>query len=209
MPEVLLSTRGLICERDERLLFDGLDVEFESGRVYRVEGPNGTGKTTLLKILAGLFSSYDGSIFWHDKPLQRQREAFLEKLLFLGHLPGVKKSLTAIENLRWMCNSQDSYCSEDKLMSALQKVGLYGFEDVLCNSLSAGQHRRVALARLYVTSKPLWILDEPFTAIDKQGVQKLENLMAEHAEKGGCVILTTHHDLQIDGVVPIRLKEAV
>jgi heme exporter protein A len=114
--------------------------------------------------------------------------------LWIGHAPGIKDLLTPIENLTWLCALQQSVDSAE-LWRALEAIGLRGFEDVPCHTLSAGQKRRVALARLYLPGPALWMLDEPFTALDKQGVEQLENHLAEHCEKGGAVVLTTHHAL--------------
>jgi heme exporter protein A len=192
----LLEARALSCERDDRWLFKDLTFNAQAGEIWRILGPNGTGKTTLLRILSGLSSSFNGSIYFQQKPVQRNRQAFHAQLLYLGHQPGVKANLTAIENLRWLCGMHESV-SVDVINSALNSVGLKGFEDIPCHSLSAGQQRRVALARLFITKCPIWILDEPFTAIDKKGVSALESLLVDHAKKGGLVILTTHHDLNI------------
>lgn len=192
----MLEARAICCERDDRWLFENLAFQANGGEIWRVLGPNGTGKTTLLRILAGLSSSYEGQLFFQEQPLHKVRYEFLSHLLYLGHQPGIKANLTGIENLRWLCGMHHSV-SDQEIADALEKVGLRGFEDVPCHSLSAGQQRRVALARLFITQCPLWILDEPFTAIDKKGVAELEQLLADHAKKGGLVILTTHHDLKM------------
>jgi len=117
-------------------------------------------------------------------------------MLYVGHLAGVKATLTPEENLTWMMQLSP-HLNKLTVYQALEKVGLYGFEDVPCHSLSAGQQRRVGLARLYLSSAPLWILDEPFTALDKKGVAEKETLIAKHLDRGGAVILTTHHLLKI------------
>lgn len=198
----LLETRNLCCERDERVLFKDLNIQIMPGQVVQIEGPNGSGKTTLLRILCGLSSNYTGDIYYCDENIDDSRLEFYENLLFIGHKPGVKGILTAQENLRWFAamhsvNYQSLHESQ-AIDQALDQVGLYGFEDVPCHYLSAGQQRRVGLARLYLTASPVWILDEPFTAIDKNGVAQLENLVAKHAEKGGTVVLTTHHQLTMN-----------
>ncbi|MGC3872785.1 cytochrome c biogenesis heme-transporting ATPase CcmA [Halomonas sp. GXIMD04776] len=190
-----LEARGLTCERDDRRLFQALDLDVGPGEVLRVEGPNGSGKTTLLKILSGQLTDYGGELYWCGQPMRRARTAFLANLLYLGHSPGIKSALTPLENLAWyqaLCGERGG---DGERMAVLADVGLYGFEDVPVAQLSAGQQRRVALARLILTPRPLWVLDEPFTAIDKQGVARLEQRLLEHARSGGSVILTTHHEL--------------
>lgn len=192
---VLLSARGLTCIREERVLFEALDVNVSAGDIVQIEGPNGAGKTSLLRILAGLSQPYDGAIFFQDNAVAKQRETFHQDLLYLGHLPGVKDEMTAQENLEFnlALHGLDSQTAE----ATLAKVNLLGFEDALASHLSAGQHRRIALARLWQSQAKIWILDEPFTAIDKLGVEKLEQLFVKHADNGGCVILTTHQDLSL------------
>lgn len=191
------AVSGLRCERDERLLFRDLDFTVSNGDVLQIEGPNGSGKTTLLRILSGLTQQFDGELRWCGEPMSRAVLAFRSTLFYLGHAPAVKALLTPLENLRWSLGGEKH--TQDAMMEALREVGLYGYEDVPCFSLSAGQQRRVALARLYLTRAQLWILDEPFTAIDKSGVAALEWHISAHAQRGGGVILTTHHALQLPG----------
>lgn len=190
-----LQARNLACERDDRWLFRGLDLDIRAGEIVRVEGPNGSGKTTLLKILSGQLADYEGELFWNEQPMRKSRDAFLANLLYLGHAPGVKAALTPLENLAWYQALAGHAPSEKSRMSALEELGLVGFEDVPAAQLSAGQQRRVALARLSLTPRPLWVLDEPFTAIDRDGVAALERRLVEHARRGGCVLVTTHHEL--------------
>ena len=206
MSTPLLEVIDLFCERDERVLFEDLNFSIHPGEVLQVEGPNGSGKTTLLRILSGLSRAYEGQLRWKGQSIDDGRDDFLESLLYFGHLPGVKATLTPEENLRWYAAlhpQTDSF--SERIFDALEKVGLCGYEDVPCHSLSAGQNRRVSLARLYLSHAPLWILDEPFTAIDKRGVAAKEALIEAHADKGGSVILTTHHELLIKNLRQVSL----
>lgn len=191
--EPLLSASELTCIREDRILFEGLSFNINAGDIVQVEGPNGAGKTSLLRILAGLSVPFEGKVKFQQKSIEQNREHFHQNLLYLGHLPGVKGEMSAIENLAFnlSLHGLDAGDAEE----TLSKVNLLGFEDSLASHLSAGQHRRIALARLFKSSAPIWILDEPFTAIDKNGVKKLEELFLNHADNGGCVILTTHQDL--------------
>ncbi|WP_207062455.1 cytochrome c biogenesis heme-transporting ATPase CcmA [Motiliproteus sp. SC1-56] len=197
MSTPLLEAKDLFCERDERVLFEGLSFAIAPGEIVQVEGPNGSGKTTLLRLLSGLSCAWEGDLFWRGEPIASVRDDFFNSLLYFGHQAGIKAVLTPEENLRWY-SALHPLTDPDGISDALYEVGLYGYEDVPCHSLSAGQNRRVSLARLYLSQAPLWILDEPFTAIDKRGVAKQEALIASHAERGGTVILTTHHELGID-----------
>ena len=209
MTPPLLEVKDLFCERDERVLFEGLSFCLNPGEIIQVEGPNGSGKTTLLRILSGLSQAYEGGVLFNGQPRSSIRDEFLASLLYFGHLPGVKATLTPEENLRWYC-ALHPHTRTAGIAQALVNVGLYGYEDVPCHSLSAGQNRRVSLARLYLSNAPLWILDEPFTAIDKRGVVRKEALIARHAEQGGSVILTTHHELGIrDNLRQVSLGAAV
>ena len=191
----LLSANSLTCIREERILFEDLDFEILAGEIIQVEGPNGVGKTSLLRILAGLSSPYDGKVYFNQLPISQERENYNSNLLYIGHLPGVKGEMTAQENLAF--NLSLSGLDKTNAEEALAEVSLLGFEDALASHLSAGQHRRIALAQLWQSQVPIWILDEPFTAIDKLGVEKLEQLFIEHTKQGGCIILTTHQDLNL------------
>ncbi len=192
----LISAENLTCIREDRILFEQLNTEIQAGDIVQVEGPNGAGKTSLLRILAGLSMPFEGKVLFKNQSITANREGFHQNLLYLGHLPGVKGEMTAQENLEF--NLELHGLNKDDAEQTLEKVNLLGFEDALASHLSAGQHRRIALAKLWQSQAPIWILDEPFTAIDKLGVKKLEQLFVEHAAKGGCVILTTHQDLSLD-----------
>ncbi|MCQ4263681.1 heme ABC transporter ATP-binding protein CcmA [Stutzerimonas stutzeri] len=194
MPTPFLEAVALACERDWRLLFDKLDLRLDSGEMLQISGPNGSGKTSLLRLLAGLMQPTAGEVLLKGQPLEAQRGELARNLLWIGHAAGIKGLLTAEENLTWLCALHQP-TSRESIWKALAEVGLRGFEDVPCHTLSAGQQRRVGLARLYLSPPPLWILDEPFTALDKHGVAQLESHLATHCEQGGLVVLTTHHSL--------------
>jgi heme exporter protein A len=194
MPSPLLEAVALACERDWRMLFENLELRLAAGDMLQISGPNGSGKTSLLRLLAGLMQPTSGEVRLNGQPLAQQRTELARNLLWIGHAAGIKDLLTPEENLTWLC-ALHLPAERDAILQALESVGLRGFEDVPCHTLSAGQQRRVALARLYLAGPPLWVLDEPFTALDKQGVAQLEEHLAKHCEQGGMVVLTTHHTL--------------
>ncbi|MEM1154016.1 MAG: cytochrome c biogenesis heme-transporting ATPase CcmA [Pseudomonadota bacterium] len=186
---LLLQASNLSIERGGRELFTDLSFAVTAGEVVQIEGANGAGKTSLLRILAGLARyGFSGSV---------QRPA---SLMYLGHQPGVKALLSPRENLAWHVSGTGSH-SKQEIDAALAAVGLYGYEDVPSNTLSAGQLRRVNLARLYLTAPTLWLLDEPFTAIDRTGIAELEARMGLHAKAGGAVVLTSHQRIKMDYTV--------
>jgi heme exporter protein A len=200
----MLRVSELSCDRDDRILFHNLNYDFPEGKIIQLEGRNGSGKTTLLRILAGLYGAFSGEIFWKELPANSVKIEFNQHLLFIGHKSAIKLNLTPIENLKFLIGLQQSY-TEDDLYDALDRVGLYGFEHVLCRNLSAGQQRRVALARLYLSKASIWILDEIFTAIDKQGVLQLEQFLSEKAKSGVTIILTTHHQLSLSDYLVLNI----
>lgn len=195
MSQALLTANKLTCIREERILFDELTFDIFPGHLIQIEGPNGAGKTSLLRILAGLSRPYDGQVEFNGRPITQCREEYYENLMFIGHLAGVKGELTAEENLSFNLQMHGDHCHD--MTAALANVKLTGFEDALASHLSAGQNRRIALARLWQSDAKIWILDEPFTAIDKAGISELETLFVRHIDNGGAVILTSHQDIQI------------
>ena len=184
-------------ERDDQNIFEPISLTVDGGEILQVEGANGAGKTTLMRLLTSALQPTSGSILYQGEDIRRCRYEYLANILYIGHQPGLKMTLTAEENLLWM---SPTACSGNDIRAALAEVGLRSYEDVPCYSLSAGQHRRVALARLLVSAATIWYLDEPFTAIDKQGVAILQSLMRNHVDAGGCLLLSTHQDLALDRV---------
>ena len=192
----MLTAVDLGCERDERELFTHLDFSIGPGEVIHVQGANGSGKTTLLRILCGLNADFTGSILWHGRERREVHEEFCAGVFYLGHSPAINKTLTPLQNLRWFCASR-GFSDDAAIMQALAAFGLKGYADIPCYQMSAGQQRRVSLARLQLAPATLWILDEPFTALDRKGVAELEQRIATFAQGGGAVLLTTHHPLQL------------
>ncbi|MES2606026.1 MAG: cytochrome c biogenesis heme-transporting ATPase CcmA [Pseudomonadota bacterium] len=192
----MLTVANLDCERDERVLFAGLSFTAAPGTLLQIQGANGSGKTTLLRILSGLNSDYTGDIAWQGVPTNKARADFQQALFYLAHTPAINRTLTPLQNLRWFC-ALHGFADDAAIQTALIEHGLRGYSDIPCYQMSAGQQRRVSLARLSLTTAPLWVLDEPFTALDKQGVAELEARISKQAAKGGIVILTTHHQLQV------------
>lgn len=192
----MLEVRGLYCERDERILFKDLSFSVAPGKALQIQGSNGSGKTTLLRILCGLNSDFSGDILWQGSPVKQVRSEFCADVFYLGHAPAINRTLSPRENLRWFSASQGKVGNID-ISAALEELGLAGYDDVPCFMMSAGQQRRVSLARMKLTSARLWVMDEPFTALDKRGVSEVEQMLSDFVNAGGSLILTTHHPLQI------------
>ncbi len=202
-----LKLENIACERGETLLFEGCNLTVNSGDWVQIEGHNGIGKTSLLRILAGLSLPAAGEVFWNDVAICKQREQYYAELFYLGHHSGVKPELTPWENLRFFQKIQQLPQDDEAIWTALEKVSLIGREDLPCSHLSAGQQRRVALAKLWLTQAKLWILDEPFTAIDKKGVADLIAHIEQHCEQGGLVIFTSHQSAESGKVRIISLDQ--
>ncbi len=193
----MLEVSDLECRRGDRLLFSGLSFTLEPGTLLHVRGRNGSGKTTLLRALCGLLTPDAGSIVWNGEDTRRLGEDFHADTLYFGHLNGIKGDLTGVENLRVSATLDGDRIADDQLWDALGQMGLAGFEDLPTRVLSQGQKKRVALARLLLSEAPLWILDEPFTALDVDAVDQLQLLIAEHVADDGLVILTTHQEVAL------------
>ena len=202
MESANLCVNDLACTRNNTVLFEKLCFELKPGEILLLEGPNGSGKTSLLRLLAGLATPESGRILWQNQTLNSIRYEYACSLSYIGHAAAVKVDLSVDENLNWLA---PGYEQQDRFV-ALEQAGLQGLEDEVCSRLSAGQHRRVALARLYLQPTPLWILDEPFVALDKTSIKSLENLLKIHSQKGGMAILTTHQDFNLDKIEIKRLQ---
>ena len=201
-----LVVKNLQCIRGDRELFTGLSFKLEKNQLMMLEGRNGSGKTTLLRALCGLYLPDQGEILWNGETIKQQDEAFRRELLYLGHYNSIKADLTVLENLRFNTLLSGEKPSDDELMAAIDKIGLYAFEDSPSSQLSQGQKRRVALARLLLSNATLWILDEPFVALDIAAVELLESVISNHVAKGGMVILTTHQEVPLTSGKIIRLS---
>jgi len=193
----MLEAVDLTCRRGDRRLFEALDLRVAAGVLLHVRGRNGSGKTTLLRALCGLFSPESGMIRWRNEDIRRLGDDFRRDLLYFGHLNGIKSDLTGVENLRVAATLDGDAVHTDDLWQALERMGLAGFEDLPTRMLSQGQKKRVALARLVISKAPLWILDEPFTALDVDAVALLQDLIADQVAGGGLVILTTHQEVAL------------
>ncbi len=200
-----LEAAALECSRDDRILFSGLNFTLHPGRALLVEGANGSGKTTLLRAVCGFVRPESGSVLWDGEDIERIRPEYQAEIAYLGHHHGIKEELTALENLRIAraLGRGGTLDEED----ALDRVGMAGFEDALVRTMSAGQRRRVALARLLVVDARLWIMDEPFTALDVRGIAMVEALLEEHCAAGGMALLSSHHPVTLSCTSehPIRL----
>jgi heme exporter protein A len=193
----MLEANDLECIRGDRRLFRDLSLRLTPGELMHIHGHNGSGKSTLLRTLCGLFTPTHGEVRWNGAPIHSLREEFSKDLLYLGHKAGIKDDLSAVENLR-IASILDGYpLSEEQAWQALEQMGLRGFEDLPSKHLSQGQKRRVALARLLVSKARLWILDEPFSALDTAAVSALQAVIGSHVSTGGMVILTTHQEVAL------------
>lgn len=194
----MLEIQSLECVRDDRLLFSDLSFSVADAEVLQIEGPNGSGKTSLLRIICGLRLPEAGKVMWQGESISSNREDFYANMVYIGHLPCIKADLTVLENVRALLDTRSFALSNSVIEAALAKVGLASYEDVPGKALSSGQRRRILLAFIELAQAKLWILDEPLTALDVQGVNLMESMILEHRQAGGSVVFTTHHGMQLD-----------
>lgn len=195
----MLSVHGLGCTRGERELFTGMNFALHQGEALLIQGGNGQGKTSLLRLLTGLAQPADGEVRWRGQALDKASEDYHREMAYIGHLNGIKDDLTPIENLRLASQLAGRRLDETQAQIRLNQLGLARCLDLPCRVLSFGQRRRVALASLLCTDALLWILDEPLTGLDVHGVALLEELLKAHLDNGGMAVLTTHQPLSLEG----------
>ncbi len=191
-----LKADRLACVRSEIELFRELSFELLPGQLIQIEGANGCGKTSLLRILCGLSRAAEGEVLWRSREIEHCRQEYYAEMTYVGHNNGLKANLTCEENLK-VSALQNHLRAEHDIEQALEKMGLEELIDEFAGKLSAGQQRRLALARLLLTDAPLWILDEPFTALDLASRELMEGIFDQHCQTGGMIILTTHHHMTI------------
>ena len=202
---LVLEAHGLCCVRGERELFSGLHLRISAGNCLHVRGENGVGKTSLLRLLTGLSKPESGEVLWGNQSIALDPIAYHRELLFLGHRDALKEDLTALENIQMYAALDDIALPQEKALAALWRFGLRGRENLPVNCLSAGQKRRVLMARMLTRQAKLWILDEPFNALDAQAIQEMQNLIVEHLSVGGLVVLTSHQEVSIPNVQVLEL----
>lgn len=193
----MLTARGLTCLRGDRLLFKNIAFELNAGGLMYVLGENGSGKSSLLRLLCGLLTPEEGAVFWHGKSINQDAEIYQADLTYIGHLNGLKDDLTALENLQFSARLAGNMVDNVVALNALTAIGVARCANLPVGVLSQGQKRRVALARLWLTRSKLWILDEPFAALDTPSVEVLAAQLSAHMANGGMTIITTHQDVAI------------
>ena len=201
-----LSFHQLGCNKGGRQLFQGVNCSLQSGQWLYVAGANGVGKTSLLRMLCGLSPVETGEIRWNAIPIQSQTDIYRQNLCYLGHLNALQEAMSVHENLLFSCALGGTQPSSDELQKVLSRFGVGGRSAQLVRHMSQGQKRRVALARLALSPARLWILDEPFVAMDEAGIKMLADLIAEHLTQGGMTVLTSHQHVPI-GDIPAQVLE--
>ena len=202
-PAPLLQARALAYARNDEPIFGALEFALHPGEIVLIEGDNGSGKTTLLKLLSGLLEPTNGEVLLHGAPLTTARLS--HQVALLGHLLGLKLELSALENLRFAIGL-GGLRSGITPQLALASVGLEGYEDQPLRTLSAGQRKRVALARLLLVPAALWLLDEPYANLDREGIELVNRLLDNHARRGGAALITSHGAYAFTSGTPRRIK---
>ncbi len=200
-----LAAQNLCCERGRGKLFSSVEFSLNSGQALIITGENGSGKTSLLKILTGLSLAVEGVVLWDQLDIHQQAQSYQQHLLYIGHRAAVKTELTVRENLQLLLKLWPNECAMT-IPELAERVGLRKRLSVQCGRLSAGQQRRVALARLFISQQKLWILDEPLTALDVEFIASIEQQLALHLDNQGLLVLTTHRGIQIDPARLIKLE---
>ena len=200
-----LTTHDLACERSERLLFKGLSFGLSASQLLLVQGGNGQGKTSLLRLLTGLGRPDAGEVRWCGEPIARCRDRYHREMAYLGHANGIKDDLNPVENLRFHVALHGRPFEQAQALDTLKRLGLSRCLDLPCRALSFGQRRRVALSALLLAGASLWILDEPLTGLDVTAVALVEGLIRDHLQAGGMVVATTHQVMNLAGVDVQRL----
>lgn len=201
----MLEVKNLACVRGEHQLFANINFSLGAGELMQVQGANGSGKTTLLRSLCGFIKPVVGDIRWQGKNIRELDEDYYGEIVYLGHLNAIKDELSALENLRISCALAGYPVTDGVAIAALRRMGLRGRETFPVSVLSQGQRRRVALARMLISNAPLWILDEPLTALDVGAVNLIQEIISDHLRNRGMVIYTTHQPLEVAGVETRRL----
>ena len=194
----MLTVRHITCIRGHRPLFAPASFELAPGQALHLQGDNGVGKTTLLRVICGLSPAHSGEVLWQGQPVQSVAAAFRQSLFYLGHALSLKEELSALENLRADAAIAGRTLGETEALQALREMGLRGREHLPVRVMSQGQKRRVALARLLSSQAPLWVLDEPLVALDVRALEQLRQVLARHVAAGGMLLLTSHQSLSLD-----------
>jgi heme exporter protein A len=207
MTKSIFAGEKLLCIRGERVVFTQLNFSVASGEALLLLGPNGSGKSSLLRLMAGLLKAADGALSWDGLPVQEDREAHSGRIHYVGHHDAIKPVLSVLENLRFWARLHDKAAGDAAAWAALERLGLARLAEVPGKLLSAGQKRRLNLARLLAAPAPLWLLDEPTVALDRASVKVLEGVIAEHRAEGGMIVLSTHADVDLPGARELHLDE--
>lgn len=210
MMPIHLQAIDLSCTRQQRPLFAGLSFDLQPGQVILVEGENGAGKSSLLRLLVGLATPAVGAVHWRGRCIRTVREEYIPELHYVGHSNGIKLGLTVAENLRLISenvlNSRPSPTRGRMMEDFLKQFCLTDYKNTLAKNLSAGQQRKIALLKLLISPKPLWILDEPFTALDTASQTLFVSLLEKHLQAGGMCVMSSHHAIHFQQVTPISLR---